>query len=482
MILPGQGMEFSDASSVARYHYDFSDPLNPRIYQNYNFAVARVRLTSAPATATNAQNVKIFFRLWQTQTADTDFGIADYPSSLDAAGFPETPLPGAGNHTVPFFASGNFSSNNDYTGTDLNNRNISVSPNSAVWTYFVCYLNLYDNSNSQSVSNDWAVGTHHCLVAEIAYDGAPILTSGIAKNPENCDKLAQRNLQLTFSDNPGEPATHRVPQTFDIRPGKSFPIVAGSPLNDPDELMIDWGGVPVNSIANIYWPQVNAADVISLANSRYGTHFLSALDNHTIQCKVNKGISYIPVPAGSGQNFAGLFSVDLPPTVVAGQQFNILVRKISTHGSLASNRGVNQPNAKAVSQLLLRSGGTYKNWRYITGAFQVRIPVTTKATMLFPEENTLAVMKARLQAMSPANRWYQILQRYISYISARIDGLGGDSSAIRPSFQGIIPIKPAQGATVRSGSKDSCCRQVTWVLCAMCLLLFLLILILLLKR
>ncbi len=30
--------------------------------------------------------------------------------------------------------------------------------------------------------------------------------------------LAQRNLQVTTSDNPGNPATHRIPQTFDVRP------------------------------------------------------------------------------------------------------------------------------------------------------------------------------------------------------------------------------------------------------------------------
>ena len=66
--------------------------------------------------------------------------------------------------------------------------------------------------------------------------------------------------------------------------------------------------------------------------------------------------------------------------------------------------------------------------------------------MLVPEENILAIMKARLQAMSPANRWYPVLQRYILYISARVDGLGGDSGAIKPSIPGYHSNQAQAGA------------------------------------
>ncbi len=38
--------------------------------------------------------------------------------------------------------------------------------------------------------------------------------------------------------------------------------------------------------------------------------------------------------------------------------------------------------------------------------------------------------------MAPANRWYLVLQRYISYLTARIEGLGGDPNAIPPSPDG----------------------------------------------
>ena len=60
-----------------------------------------------------------------------------------------------------------------------------------------------------------------------------------------------------------------------------------------DELMIDWGNVPVGSVASIYWPQVPSAQVLALADSLYKTRTLTLADAHTIQCKVTGGVTYI---------------------------------------------------------------------------------------------------------------------------------------------------------------------------------------------
>ena len=64
------------------------------------------------------------------------------------------------------------------------------------------------------------------------------------------------------------------------------------------------------------------------------------------------------------------------------------------------------------------------NWRYVTGSFAVRIPVTTVKEMLPLEENTLAIMKWRLTQMTPTNRWYPVLVRYITYLAGRVDDSG----------------------------------------------------------
>ena len=73
----------------------------------------------------------------------------------------------------------------------------------------------------------WLAGSaHSCLVAQIDYQFAPIENpNGVIENPGNSDKLAQRNLQVTTSGNPGFPATHRVPQTIDVRPSPPAPIL-----------------------------------------------------------------------------------------------------------------------------------------------------------------------------------------------------------------------------------------------------------------
>jgi hypothetical protein len=84
------------------------------------------------------------------------------------------------------------------------------------------------------------------------------------------------------------------------------------------------------------------------------------------------------------------------------------------------------------------------SWRYAVGAFEVKIPVTTGEKMLPQEENTLAIMKWRLQQMLPSNRWYPVLQQYIAYCADRIAGLGGDPNSIPPSVNGA-PIKVITG-------------------------------------
>lgn len=452
-LLPGQAGALQGDSSVTPITVDFSNIFSPKIYNNYNFALARVRLRGSAGPAGAASNVRVFFRLWSSQTADTDYQAGStYPSTLDAAGLPDSPLVGGNHQTLPFFATGNLTGNTDYGVGGANTRDIQIQTGKDnIWAYFGCFLNLYDANNviDGKAVQAWLNGTHHCIVAQIAYDGAPVIAGA---SPESSDKLAQRNLQITHSDNPGGAETHRIPQTFDIRPSGA---VAGASAC-PDELMIDWGAIPHGSVASIYWPRVLASDVLALASALYSSHTLIAADPHTIQCKVTGGVTYIPIPTGAGENFAGLFTVDLPSTVVTGQEFNIVVRRIATRQrrqidlrtqSLPATVKMPKEGEKAGAVIrptpetvAVAVSPKLKVWRYVVGTFQIRIPVSGGKAMLFAEENTLAIMKWRLQQMVPSNRWYPVLQRYISYISARVDGLGSDSAAIKPSLQGV-PVK-----------------------------------------
>ena len=292
-ILPGQSGALTGNSSVTPVAVNWTFPIT--FGTNYNFAVARVRLRGSTGASGAASNVKVFFRLWTTQSADTDYQTGStYLSNVDASGLPNSPLPAADSHTIPFFATGNspdFSdpNNAEYGPSGVNNRTIQINSGDSVWVYFGCVLNVYDSSNVVNGSPVQALlaGTHHCIVAQIAYDDAPIVNAnGVTMNPENCDKLAQRNLQITLSDNPGGVDTHRIPQTFDVRPSRPLASAPGGLLEYPDELMIDWGNTPMGSAANIYWPQVDAPKVVQLASKLYGTHLLTAPDGNTLQCKV----------------------------------------------------------------------------------------------------------------------------------------------------------------------------------------------------
>src|SRR5207248_5862525 len=95
-LLPGQAGAYTGDSSVTP-----SLDAGFLRFNNYNFALARVRLQGP--SGSQADNVRVFFRLWGTQSADTDFQPSStYLSHLDAAGKPDWPLIPADAHTIPF--------------------------------------------------------------------------------------------------------------------------------------------------------------------------------------------------------------------------------------------------------------------------------------------------------------------------------------------------------------------------------------------
>jgi hypothetical protein len=473
-LFPDQTNALSGDSSVTPTSINPSNPTGTP-YANYNFAVARVRLDGAASSSSGA-NVRVLFRLFAAQTSDTDFQPTTYPSTSDTEGQPLAPELGVGNVTIPFFATGNYESNSDYaantdySGNSVNNQPVPIGASGQAWAYYGCYLNIYPTGNTiggvpvQSL----LPSSHSCVVAQLVYDDAPAPTStSVVQGPEYTDNFAQRNLQITFSDNPGPPSAHIVPQTFDSRPG---PAPGAGPLqNYPDELMITWGDTPVGSTANIYWPGVAASDVLALAKEFYSTHQLSASDAHTIQCVVPKGVTCVPIPAGTGANFAGLFTVELPHGVKAGQTYTITVRRVSTYSEATPPpppppppppkiAGAAQPEAagsRAVAAPKMR------NWRYVVGSFAVRIPVTTPKVMEPVEKNTLAIMKWRLAQQAPGNRWIPVLKRYISLLEGRLQGLGGDPGTVKASPWGWYGPPPAHkgGQGGRAGRGEHPCEE-----------------------
>ena len=480
-LLPGQGDEGQTDSSVAPFALQF-----PNFAQNFNFAIARVRLRGSSGPTGAASNVRVFFRVFASQSPDTDFDPnGTYASTPDPAGHPGTPQPGAGQTTVPFFATANAAAETDYQTNGVNNQTVTIpAGRDQTYAYYGCFLNFYDPANTvggQQVQTLFP-GTHHCIVAQIAYDDAPI-PSGVS--PMSWDQLAQRNLQLTLIDNPGPAATHRAPQTFDLRPSSALAAgrVVGLP---PDELMIDWGAVPQGSVASIYWPAVSAADVIKLAGQWGGAYGLTASDAHTLNVTVEGGVTYIPIPEGTGQNFAGLFTLEVPVGVRTGQEFEVVVRRLSSRPARRTPPPPPQPEAPATARQTRRKTAVTNAapkidvvdeptesegnvvavtvqqpafFRQVVGSFIVRIPVSTGEAMLIPEQMTLAVMKWRMAHLSPGSRWHPVLDRYIKYCAARLEGIGGDPSAVPASLDWHPELRPPH-----RDDDDAVCGKVVEVL------------------
>jgi len=456
-VIPGQADALTGDSSVTPFGG------NPRSH-NYNFAIARVRLRGTAGAAGQAAPVRVFFRLWSTQSTDTDYQPGStYLSHQDTAALPDWPLAPADNHTIPMFATGAAPNFNDPNNAELgasgvNNRTITIASGDQQWAYFGCFLNVYDHANTVNNTPVTSVltGSHHCLVAQIASDAAPIPSGGqVNATPSTSDKLAQRNLQLSTSDNPGSPATHVVPQTFDLRPSNES--VSGEAFDDrPDELMIDWGSVPPGSTATVYWPQVDAATVVALAAALTPALPLTAVDAHTVQCEVVDGVTYLPIPSGPTERVAGLLTVDLPADVVKGQEFDVVLRRVRTR-TIFTPPPIHIVKAPAASPATTSVGRTIDgnpgtpiatrpapnaetNWRYVAGACQVKIRVSTAPEMLPAERDSLAIFKWRLGHTPSTDRWYPVLQRYVDLLAERVRGLGGDPDQIPPSLDGAPPL------------------------------------------
>ena len=457
-LLPDQSSALTEDSLVAPTQVNRA--VSGQHFANYTFAIARVRCN----TNTSGLPVKVFFRLFTSNHPQTWYlPTTSYNSAPGFPALPEAPLVATDMTSIPFFASGNYNANTDYSAGGANNTVITNTGSS--WTYFGCYLNVYAgddqityNGITKPVSG-WLMGGHQCLVAEIAFDDAPITnTDGIFASPMNSDKLAQRNLQVTLADNPGSPDTKLVPQTFDVAPTVPPPANPGQLMDLPDELMIDWGNAPVGSTCTVYWPAVQAADVISLAKKLYPTHQLSLVagDPFTFTMPVTNGFTFVPIPFGTGANFAGLVTLQLPFGIVKGQIFLITVRRIATRSyqpqeapppppvpqierptassHLSSDSFVKVNNGKAVAP---RPVSKVINWRYTAGMFAIRIPVTDAAPMLPIERNTQAIIAWRLNGMATSDRWYDVMQRYLSYLNRIVDGLGGGGLPVIPSPIGV---------------------------------------------
>ena len=448
----------------------------------FNFAVARVRLLGKTPGA-QAQKVRVFFRLFQAQTTNSDFNTGTtYRFQSDNLQYGVTvPLLGVQNDqngnpeyvTLPFFATprnniAGAANMQDQPEDTPNAYTITVNPGVEVDSFFGCWLDInqpgqkflpsappagnWDGpwtaqwsanpSPLQSIQEAITAAPHQCLIAEIRFDNTPIPAGA---NSATTDKLAQRNIAWIDGPNPGIAASRRMSHPVQIRPTPSG-------TSSPDELMILWGNTPAASQAQLYLPALKATDILNLADARYPSHDITVVDPHTVAFGAG-GVTFVPLPQGAALA-AGLLAVDLPPSIHKGDLYKIIVRQVTD----ALPQRVIQINAQA-PQAVAAARAPF-GWRRVAGAFQFTISISTKEQLLLPEERLLALMRWIWEHMPPQKRWYPVLQRYISDLAGRVHGFGGDPTKIpafgnRPSPQPDPKETPSGTGRVRTSHRQS---------------------------
>lgn len=392
----------------------------------YNFAVAKVRYRSLALPATD---VRVFFRLFPVATTSLEYDQATTYRRYTTGGS-VVPLLGVSNNevaSIPCFASPRIDSSALSMTAQTDAPNVQAVPanpaGAEVVRYFGCWLDINQTQpqfpiqpippdgpyTSGRVSiQDLIRNEHQCLVSEIAFSPAPAQNGS---TPSVSDKLAQRNLAIVASANPGVVSSRRIPQTFEIRPSAS--------RQDHDELMIDWGNVPAASVATLYVPGIAANEVLRLAARKYRSHRLVRIDEHTLMCGTG-GITYLPIPF-TDANLAGMLTVDLPEGIEKGQAFTVVVRQVTSDP---------QPVTRALAE-------THKpGVRRIVGSFQLTIPVRAKDEILPGQQKLLSNLRWIERAIPSADRWAPVFAKYVAQIADRVDALGGNSNKVAPSASG----------------------------------------------
>ena len=419
----------------------------------YNFAVARVRYRDVSV----AQNVRLFFRMWPAQQTNAVFDTAhEYRSLINTAGqkIPALGVRGDEIVTIPFFATRRVDTSavSMNTQTDDPNRRLTVTPDAGggeIGLYYGCWLDInqpndalfpsrmvggipanlpdgpFQNMGALLSVQQLVRSQHQCLIAEIAFDPDVIPPNA---DPSTSDKLAQRNLTFVNVPNPGVLASRRAPQTFEVRPTAAVL----PPGVKHDELMIEWGNVPAGTKASIYLPACSSADIIRIAEQTYTSHRLSVVDVGTIGCETG-GVTYIPIPPGQGENFAGLLTVDLPAGIKKGQSYDIVVKQVT--GVPGFFRGEKAVGATAIDEKASATTGR-PGWRRVLGVFGMTIPVGTKHDLLPDEERLLSILRWIEQSIHIESRWYLVFRRYVEQIAHRVFFMGGDPAAVRPTPDG----------------------------------------------
>lgn len=435
-----------------------------------NFVVAKVRYR---ANSQDAVDVRAFFRTFNTMVSDLSYTNSTSAQMQNYRRTPAGTIPllginnffsGGGNQitSVPYFAEARVNTASQSMTAQLDNTNkrtlVHAGPAEA-HTYFGAWLD-FNQTEPQFPANvpsgsdgpftgripimQLVRGIHQCLVAEIRFQPGVADPISNGAKPATSDRLAQRNLAIVESDNPGIESTHRVQHTFLLKPSllalDGLLRSAASASNQQmryDELVFRWNDLPSETVASLYLPEWHADDVIALAESlRPGPKIITKVDANTVSFTVGD-IAYIPIPGVLRDATPGLLTLQLPQTVLAGQRFTVDVQHHTGLTFRTDTRGENKAKKVNLSR------------RHVLGAFQIRVVVGSGEPLLRKLVRHLAALRYIFQAVPATDVWHPVLVRYLYQLGDQIAGLGIDPALVPASPDD--PGLPSEGQPTGSG-------------------------------
>jgi hypothetical protein len=395
----------------------------------YNFAVARVRYRAS--TDLEAGAARVFFRMFDWQTTSMEFDEnTTYRQVNDAA-----PLlgfgPDNGNEVVsiPFFSVARIGTASPETGSMVNQspdpapsfegNQLEVRRYYGAWLDFNQTTRRFPRSLASAGDNgpyanavsimELVRNDHPCIVAEIV-----VATDNIepGATPEGSERLAQRNITIVSSNNPGWPAAHTVQTTFDVKLSQHHPTSPGLSTHaaGPDELVFSLSELPAGTTASLYLPGVSASEVLRLS-AAHGGRIYPLIDEHTIALAAG-GAVYLALPGDPGDRIAGLLTVTLPEGVSVGQTYRVVARQLS-----------------------------HRRQR-VEGTFELLIPVKTVADNVRIDGRRLSIWRHIFSTMPTTDRAYPIFVRLIKQLEDRLTAVGVDPGLVKPSPAGDGLFRP----------------------------------------
>lgn len=171
-----------------------------------------------------------------------------------------------------------------------------------------------------------------------------------------------------------------------------------------------------------------------MARKMYTSYRLLLTDDHTLRFPA-AGVTYIPIPAGSGADYAGLLSVDFPMGVKREQKYSVVVRQVTgSFRPVVEKPGIPGETTAAAARPA--------SWRRIIGSFQVTVPVQVKEELLVPEQRLLSILRWIQTSIPAESRWSPVFRRHLVQVARRVEALGGDAAKVEASptgdWQGIV--------------------------------------------